>query len=255
MSTTEEKLIPKARDERKIVLALQFWEGDRDRAMNLARLIADIEPEFNPKVDFCFVARFDCVRDPETVEYVSKKFKVWTLKGTRRSVGWPAGCNDLAIDLLHQSAGLCRPGGAWREHKALYLMEPDVLPMCRDWLKRLSDEWDVAQEHEKFVLGAWSPFHSAVGHINGNMLVAPDLVFRVPGIIGSPETLGWDAFYAGQFSPHWWKSILMQNHYDYRKNIPQEVLFSCVDGITPPAVIHGVKDLSAEQSVRKILFG
>ncbi len=237
---------PKQRDPRKMVVALQFWEGDKARAMHLARLIADIEPAKNEQVDIAFVARFDAKHDKETIAKVSEKFGVWELTGRRRGIGWPHGCNELALDLLQQSAERSKPGGPWAGYKALYLIESDVLPMCKNWLARLSDEWDVAQENGKFCVGAWCPFHSAVGHLNGNMIVAPDITLRIKGLERVPPRAGWDAYFAPKFSPHWHKSILLQNHYDYRSNIPPEILFSCVDGVTPPAVVHGVKDRSAE---------
>lgn len=245
---------PKNRNPNKIVIALQFWEGDKVKAMHLARLLADLEPVKNEKVDLAFVARFDATHDQETIDYVSRKFDVWTLKGTRRGEGWPHGCNELALDLLHQAANRSRPRQSWDRHKAMYMIESDVIPACRNWLARLSDEWDFAQENGAMVMGAWCPFHAPMGHINGNMFVQPDLMLKIPGVIGCPANAGWDAFFAPKFSVAWHKSVLMQNHYDYRSNIPPEILFSCVDGVTPPAVIHGVKDFSAEMQLRPILF-
>lgn len=252
-------LIPKRRNPQKMLLALQFWEGDKERAMHLARLIADIEPKKNEAVDFAFVARFDTKHDPETIEKVSRKFNVWTLTGTRHATGWPTGCNELALDLFQQAGYRSRPGPLkdrpWQNHKAMYLIESDVMPMCKNWLARISDEWDVAQEAGKMVLGSWSPFHSATGHINGNMVVRPDIAVKIKGLETCPPKAGWDAYFAPKFFPHWYKSVLFQNHYDYRANIPAEVLFSCVDGVTPPAVVHGVKDFSAEIQVRRKLAG
>lgn len=237
---------PRNRDPRKMIIALQFWEGDKARAMHLARLIADLEPTKNTQVDFAFVARFDAKHDRDTVQKVSEKFDVWELTGTRRAIGWPHGCNELALDLFQQAGYRSKHGGPWANHKALYLIESDVLPMCRNWLLRISDEWDVAQENGKFILGSWCPFHSSVGHVNGNMLVAPDIAIRLKGLDRVPPRAGWDAYFATKFAPHWHKSVQMANHYDYRSNIPPEILFSCVDGVTPVAVVHGVKDRSAE---------
>lgn len=233
----------------KINVALQFWDGDRTRAMHLARFIADLEPSFNNLVDFTFVARWDAQHDDQTVEYVSKKFKTWKLKGRRTGTGWPRGCNDLALDLLQQSA-MKVSRKEWPDHKALYLIESDVMPLCRDWLARLAAEWDDATNHGKFVLGAWCPFHATCGHINGNMLVAPDIARRLINIDMCPVKSGWDAYLAYKFEPHWAKSKIMQNHYDNRANIPEEVLWSSVDGVTESVVVHGVKDMSAEMQVR-----
>ena len=67
------------------------------------------------------------------------------------------------------------------------------------------------------------------------------------------DSEGWDAYFAPKFMPHAMKSRIMQNHYDHRQNIPPEVLWSKVDGVTEPAVVHGVKDFSAERQVKEKL--
>ena len=238
----------------KINLCLQFWEGDRARAMHLARFIADLEPEKNPRVAFTFVARYDTQHDQKTVEYVSKKFDTYQLTSRKPMTGWPAGCNTLALELFAQSAER-RARGEWQDMKALWLIESDVMPLCRDWLSRISDEWDAAEKKGKFILGAWCPWHGngALGHINGNMLVSPDLYTLVPGLVNCPPKAGWDAYFSGKFEPHWEKSKSFANHYDYRSNIPADILWSKVDGVTEPVAVHGVKDFSAEQQVREKL--
>lgn len=236
--------------DRKIVLALQFWEGDRARAMHLARFIADLCPEPNPAIEFAFVARFDCAHDPETVQYVRKKFRTHELTGRRTSTGWPAGCNDLALDLLQQSARLVHTG-IWKNVSALYLIESDVMPLCRDWIEKLSVEWEQARAEGKLLLGAWCPFHGgSFGHINGNAIFHPEVTKKIFGIDRANPKKGWDADLAELFAPHWKKSRQMSNNYDYRSAIPEEVLFACVDGVTSPVVAHGTKDFSAELLVR-----
>ena len=245
--------VPFRRNSKKIVIALQFWAGDRTRAMRLASLIADIEQVKNNQFDFAFVARFDTAPDMDTVHKVSRKFNVWTLKGTRRGTGWPHGCNELACDMFQQAVTYKRQK-LWNNHKAVYLLESDNMPMRRDWLQAISDEWDEAQTKGKLIMGSWSPYHSTVGHINGNMLFDLDLALKVKGLEGCPARAGWDCYFAHKFAPHWHRSRIMSNHYDHRNNIAPEVLFSSVDGKTPVAVVHGVKDDSAERQVRPLLF-
>lgn len=245
--------VPFTRDPRKLIVCLQFWEGDSAQAMRLARLIADIEPVKNDKVDFAFAARFDTAPDPQTVAHVSRKFNVWTLTGTRREVGWPEGCNALACDMFQQAIRFKR-AGKWNNHKGVYLLEGDNMPMHRNWLQALSDEWDEAQSKGKLVMGSWSPFHTPVGHINGNLIFDLELAIKVRGLEGVPQGRSWDCEFVPKFAPVWHKSRQMQSHYEHHYHIPREVLFSSVDGVTPVAVVHGVKDLSAEKLVRPHLF-
>lgn len=236
----------------KIVVALQFWEGDKEKAMHLARLIADIEPVKNELVDFAFFARFDTTHDEETVARVARKFNVWKMQCTREMKGWPDGCNAMALDLMHQAN--MRSHREWRQVKAVYLIESDVLPMRRDWLVRLTKEWDIAAAAGKLLMGSWYPFHSPVGHVNGNMFVDPNIMSLIKGLQGCPPGRAWDTEFAPKFEPYWYKSAQMQNHYDFKRNIPADVLFSSADGRTPVCVVHGVKDFSGERLVRPILF-
>jgi hypothetical protein len=41
------------------LICLQYWDGDRDKAMRLARFLADLEPSKREDVDFAFFARAD----------------------------------------------------------------------------------------------------------------------------------------------------------------------------------------------------
>lgn len=236
----------------KLVVALQFWEGDKDRAMHLARLIADIEPVKNDLVDFAFFARFDATHDEDTIAKVSRKFNVWKMTCERQGTGWPNGCNAMALDLLQQANR--RANAEWKQVKAVYLIESDVLPMRRDWLKLLSQEWDEGAAKGKLLLGSWHPFHSSVGHLNGNMLVDPQIVSKIKGLEACRPGQAWDTEFALKFEPHWTKSRQMANHYNFQRSISPEVLFSSVDGKTPVAVVHGIKDASGERQVRPLLF-
>lgn len=239
-------------DARKIVIALQFWEGDRDRAMRLAKLIADIEPGKNNRVEIAFFARFDAKQDDEVIKQVSRKFNVWKMKCRRQAKGWPDGCNAMALDLLQQANQ--RSKKEWKNVKAVYLMESDVLPLRTDWLAAIEQEWDEWSAKGKLLGGSWYPYHSPVGHINGNMLVAPNIVAKIKGLEACPPGKAWDTEFAPKFEPFWYKSRLMTNLYDFRREIDPEILFSSADGVTPVAVTHGIKDFSGERLARAKLF-
>jgi len=236
----------------KILVVLQFWSGDKGKAMHLARLIADIQQEKDARFEFAFFARFDATHDEETVNYVSRKFNVWKLQGTRQVTGWPDGCNAVALEAMQQA--YARSKTSWKDVKAVYLIESDVMPLVRDWLPRLEKEWDKAAADGKLLMGAWYPFHSVHGHINGNMLLSPVLYSRIKNIELVAPGKAWDTELAPKFAPYWHKSLQMQNHYDFKREIPADILFSSVDGVTPPVVVHGVKDFSAERQAKAVMF-
>lgn len=231
----------------KILLALQFWEGDKGAAMENARLISDLEPRMSEIADFLFVSRFDCNLDMDTVQYVSKKFHVHTfLNRHRRGIGWPNACNEMwfgTVDYVYDY------GRAKRipEYKAVLTFEADASPLIPHWIQRLSEEWDKAKVK---MLG---PMQSNPGeHINGNCLVSGDseylrLIGRTIG--GCTPHAGWDYALAPIFKKLGWadcprmKSFWgcsTMNESWFNDLIQHDVVF-----------LHGIKDDSVRKMVRQ----
>jgi hypothetical protein len=157
-------------DPRKILIAFQFWNGDRKQMMKVARFLADIEPGMSQYADVLFMSRFDSTQDLDTVRYVSQKFHVHYAKSRRTGVGWPGGCNDLFFGtmdwLFEQSTANKIP-----DYKAMLIFESDACPLVPDWLKKLSSAWDKANVK---VLGS---LQTDLVHINGNALYSTDRKF------------------------------------------------------------------------------
>jgi hypothetical protein len=236
----------------KIILALQFWEGDKATAMRIARMMADIEPAFRDDVLFLFCARFDCVHDKETVEYVSKKFPVETYTCFRRCTGWPAGPNAIWHDVTNELAARRMRGGL-QEYEAVFTFEPDVVPIRKDWIDQLHLEWKNTHEQGKSLTGCWLPFcGNGLGHINGNMLLAIDLVLRLR-MVGSDPTTGWDDTWAPVLEPHWVKAGWIKNLYRAVNVSDEDIKAEWIPGVKP-SLIHGVKDDSVEKYARRKFF-
>lgn len=238
----------------KILLCLQYWRGDQDVAMRNARRIADNEPGFCNKAEFLFVSRFDCKHDQDTVDYVSKKFKVSTHTCSRQAVGWPAGCNSVWADVMYDEAPRRLASGDWKDIKAVFTFEGDCVPVQEDWIDQLSVEWDRAATQGKFIVGCLmpAPTFGPIGHINGNAMFAPDTCFRVPGAWGCKPDGGWDALLAPLFQPHWFPTPLITNYYKDRNVQEKDIRRIAPDGRVP-ALVHGVKDLSVEQFADRVL--
>ena len=225
-------------------IALQYWNGDREQALTLARRMADIEDKPRTDVDIEFVLRFDA-KEPskETLEYVGQKFKVSVYRCTRRGEGHPAGCDDVFHDYL---------GKCWerslRDPKfvqtvdGVWFFEGDNVPLRKDWLDVMVAEWKEARQAGKLILGCWHPEGSPVGHINGNLIAVPDLFGRIKGLEGCPSQVAWDLYHAQKFEPHWFKSKNLANLYR-QTNVPKKWLFDRA-GKPKFANCHGVKDSS-----------
>lgn len=233
-----------------IVLCMQYWEGDKQRALSVARLIADLQAEKDDRFQFMFLRRFDATPvDDETIGYVGRKFDILTHTCRRKETGWPAGCNGMASDALMLAQEKWNTG-EWKRVTGVWLLESDILPLYRNWLYRIEREWKAALEDGKLVMGAWSPHHSPVGHINGNMLFHPSLCDRVKGLEGSAPHIGWDVYHAQRLHRHAHKSELMLNLYR-GVNVNEGDIYA--PG-TRYAFVHGIKDDSGLQIIRRRLF-
>jgi hypothetical protein len=191
----------------RILIALQYWEGDKARALELAKFIADLEPVKCQLADFLFAARFDSKIDDPTVRHVARKFNVYTRISRRRGTGWPDGCNELWFSVMEWAQSMILSKKI-PHYKAIFTCEADGAPIQRDWIARLSSEWDrVNKEKHVAVAGA---LVEPGPHINGNALITGNLNFlnwiarRVGGVRPGG---GWDYVLRSDFQRIGWADI------------------------------------------------
>jgi len=239
----------------KILLALQFWKGDRDQAMRVARLIADLEPRHSDFADFLFVSRFDCEQDLSTVEYVSTKFNTHTFVNRhRRGTGWPHGCNDLwfgTMDHVYSFSEAKR----FPPYKAVLTFEADACPLVPNWHRELSRSWDQqAVPKNAKMFGAKVEY--PLPHINGNAMFSGDLKFLYwvsRQIGGCDPTKGWDFWLAKEFKRVGWADCpLMKSLWQTKTMSPEAILHLRESGCV---FLHGIKDTSVQEEVRKRFVG
>jgi len=242
----------------KILVVLPFWQGDKSQAMQLARLLADLEPAYSGAADFAFVARRDCKHDRDTVGYVSKKFNTFTATSARPETGWPGGCNGLffgAIDWCLRGISSAKLPA----YKALFICAADTAPLVNDGLMYLHSEWDRLSKQGVNVAGAMVPGNARGGanHINGDCILIsgkPDFLFwlakRAGNVIRS--NCGWDWSMAPEFELKLWSDISgIKSHY-HRPAFCEEEW----DGYRAGGVkwLHGCKDFSLLKIARKRLL-
>jgi len=246
-----------------LILNLQFWSGDSAQAMALARLIADIEPQFRSDVQFVFSARFDAKHDKPTVDYVSKKFKVFCHTSTRRGTGWPKGPNSLFVDSYQFCIEATRSGKI--KGDAILFIEADCVPLHMRWLDMLIEEYKSCG---KMVLGAWLEVGDCgTRHINGNCIIHKDFWIKNRRIL-APSSGGWDADCSGILMKNGAPSRLIWSDYhlgtDRNPWRGCEYLFSeklYRDPANPlfgvalkPVWMHGPKDMRGIECVREKFF-
>lgn len=226
----------------KILIALQFWNGDKARAMELAKFLADLEPEKSQLADFLFAARFDCKIDAAVVNHVARKFNVYTRVSRRRGVGWPDGCNELWFSVMEWAHSMI---GAKKipHYKAIFTCEADGCPIQRDWISRLSKEWDRVNSPKPVVMAG--ALVDPGPHINGNALMSGHMNFLqwIARKIGHVRPGGgWDFVLRHDFQRIGWADIPgIKSIYNTPTFSPEQYADMIRQDWT---WIHGVKDLS-----------
>lgn len=236
------------RDGRKLLLALQFWEGDKSHAMQVARLIADLEPRFCERADFLFVSRFDTTHDSGTIDYVSRKFKIRHHISRRRATGWPFGPNELWFETMQYTYEHAIDEKRIPDYKAVLTFEADATPLCPNWIPMLSDAFDQAQPAN--IVGALLQYPGL--HVNGNALFSCDPKFShwiSRQVTGCTPHGGWDFVLAPRFKEWGWTDCkLMRSWWQTPTLTPEAFGQLHEQGV---CFLHGIKDDSARRFVRE----
>lgn len=140
--------------------------NDEMSALYLARLIADNEPDKRFDVEFGISYRPDSSSEivQEIEHTLRQKFhNFYSHKSTRTGKGWPHGCNDLWFDTMSWAYDLRRSGEI--KSTGILTFESDNLPLKRDWIDILKNEW---REHSKGKLAVGNVWNDPFPHVNGN---------------------------------------------------------------------------------------
>ena len=173
-----------------MILNLQFWGGDRNQAMTLARLIADLEDAPRKDVIFQFAARFDTTHDYGTINYVKNKFPVEVYTSDLQATGWPDGCNKLMAASYKNCIKLARQRNLPIESEYCLFLEADDVPLKNDWINRIMSEYALCG---KQILGSWwGDTAGASAHVNGNMCMRLDFWRTCQEILNPRKRQAWD---------------------------------------------------------------
>ena len=228
---------------RKLLVVLQYWQGDLDRVDELAQLIADMERVHNPGVDILLFGRKDCPTTLQfgTVERLRHKFGIVhdLHDACNYEQGFPWAANAMWQDLVRR---LGAP--VWTDkYRAFLNLEWDCVPVRPGWLNELGREFDHAAEQGLLVAGALQA--DPLPHVNGVALYSTAIGSRIPALLGAvPPDAAYDIIFAPKILP-----VAMGTHkiqLDYRRPTisAEEILTS------PAALYHGVRDRSALCAVR-----
>lgn len=234
----------------RLIIALQYCPIDKKEAIELMELLADIEDEPRYDVVFAISYRNDCrPPEPHILAEFKKKFPDIVLwNGFRDDRGHPAGCNGLWIDTMTHAT----EEGERRNISGIFTMESDDYPIRKDWINRLRKEWLQGRIYEnKRVIGHLMPKGLyCPEHINGNALFDTQLLRYMQPVSQCPPNHAWDVWGAKYFRAVWKDSKFIRNLYREKEVSLERIVDLQRDDV---AIIHGVKDDSVINVVKKVL--
>ena len=198
-----------------MVIAIQYFHGDEQRCMRLARLLAAIEPKRRDDVTLAFCRRFDTPMTPlawETFLYCGRKFGVCQIQSERRGVGHPCGANELWAGTMEKFAEGW-PAGIPRR-SAVFLIEHDGCPLRADWISML------LAEHARSVAAGYSitgPYMGFLPHINGTLIMQVPWWIDHPSVHQTPPEEGWDIYHRETILADAYRTKLILNLHGSRK--------------------------------------
>ena len=224
-----------------IALCLQTCPMDLDIAMDLAKLICELEPGMRDS-EFVLVYRKDCdIRAHKHFEKLAgmRFARAYARMAYNHETGWPGGSNMLAhsafmvMNMLSQSGEVTSDG--------FLLFEPDCIPLQKGWIELLAAEWEKTKALGKEAFGHWhQQGDPETLHMNGNAVFSCTFIDRHPNILIGPSTMGWDFFYREHYIKLSRDSNLIFQHYN-RYEMTQDEWEKVTKNGVRPALFHGVK--------------
>jgi hypothetical protein len=228
----------------RLLICFPFWEGDKANVEQVAQLACDLLEQPTDQAEVLFVARFDADFPSLHIQQeAAKKFaKMHLWRCTRKGVGFPAGCNEIALGIFEHVQTM-------EGIDAILILEGDCVITRRSWVKELCDEWKRIASAGKLVSGTLQQSGKWGGdieeHINASALWDSDMLCYLPCLKSCPPHRGWDHHHGPKIIPYAVDSPLFK--LDYKRNtIGSEELFS-----SGALIYHGVKDDSALKAVRE----
>jgi hypothetical protein len=232
-----------------LLLCLQLSPVDAQMAVELARLIADIEDGSPSKCKPAWLVSFrkdtPLTRVAEIENQLCNYFdNVWISQAREHAIGWPAGPNALWRSAMADVYQLSTDGSL-EPAAGVFLFEPDCVPMREDWIDALDEAYGA---REKPIMGN---VHDG-SHINGNAIFPLKACKDWPQLLSTPRDVAWDWFHRTFIMEHGQDTPLLTQVYK-RKQIQRAEWGAIQKCGVRPAVLHGVKDLSAQKLSREDL--
>jgi hypothetical protein len=236
-----------------LLYCLQVCPHDCDAALDLARLIADLQKEHPSPDPPHWLVSYRRDTPLSRVHCIEALFcrifpKVSVLRGEHFAQGWPAGANALWRSAMEDALGLHLlglTGGA----EGVLTFEPDCVPMTKDWIDALSQEY---RSRSKPIVGNVHMIGDDP-HINGNAIFPITLARDRPELLQTPPDVAWDYYHRVAIMNQAQDTNLITQYYR-GTHLTDEAWRQVQKNGVKPALFHGIKDGTARQLARKHLL-
>jgi hypothetical protein len=236
-------------NHQKLLIVLQYFDGDKESVEELALLIADLERVRNNQADILVFRRHDAGEfSVAALGKLRDKFNTVHYEQSRRrdAKGYPFGPNQMWADLVTMMGQMRQ----WNENYYAFLpLESDCVPMRPGWIGELVEEFRTAKSKGFAAVGH---IHTnPIEHLNGVAIYDTHLWRIVPGnkLNGAEPQVAYDIYHRGQILPIAYNTPLIMMEYQRPTIIADDLFKPWKDGFEP-AMFHGVKDGSARAAVR-----
>ncbi len=240
----------------KLLLILQYYEGDKQAAEELGSLIADLERVRNRNTDVMIFARHDATEYDRTIRTkLEAKFDKVVFQRCRRKDAktYPFASNEMFYDLV-TLVGQFAP---WKDDYFAFLnLESDCTPLHPGWIAELVDQFQIAKARGYSAIGhlcinTVGPAKGPPDHMNGVAVYSTDFWKTVGAgkLNGGNPQVAYDVFHAKDILPHAQDTPYITLSFN-RPTISPADLFKRHKGNVESAIYHGVKDDSARAAVR-----
>jgi hypothetical protein len=237
-----------------MIVALQYYEGDRGQTMSLARLLADLEPVKRQDVMLALVCQPDTpwtVLTSKTIKHCERKFPVIHVVSARGDHGHPVACTAIwtgMMEFFH---------GAYQHEAVLALDGGDGVPLHRDWLSMMMLEHQRTLSVGKLITG--SPYYlgGCPLHVNPNAVFQMSVWTKEPSLQTPPVYNGtllthFDIFHRRVMLANASLSSVVRTDWQGAGNKISQALMG--ERAKQAVWLHGYKDLDLFSVARQYLF-
>jgi hypothetical protein len=209
-----------------VILALQYCKKDLDRSMELAHLLADLEPSYRTDVVMALVRDSATPHDPtvdDAFDHCRERFPTVQLVLPHATTGWPEGPNRLWAGVMDHFASLWSSRAT--DHRSIFTIDGgDGIPLHNNWLDLLQAEHATTTKAGKRVSGVPGIDNLQRDHLSGNMILDLSMWIDYPRIHECPPHDGWDCYHASIFISEASLSSVVRNDWRCCRSLSADLL-------------------------------